>query len=178
MHQIYRTEGVVLGRKNFGEANCVFFIYTEEFGRVDASAQGARYLKSKLRYNLGLFSLGKFSLIRSRDYWRIIDAEEIISPVNIASVSEKLALTARVAGILKRMAQGEEKNDFIWKEIKNIIVLLSENGDKFKKEDFQNLEISTILNILNNLGYVDKSRFSSRKEAVLAINKAFHESHL
>lgn len=183
---IYQTDGVVLGKRNFREADSLFFIFTEQFGRVDAVAQGVRYLKSKLRYNLSLFSLARLSLIRTREFWRIVDVEEIIPwsqpeagpPLaeRIASNSEKLILFSHTATLLNRMISGEEKNDFVWKEIKNIAISLT--NKELEKKDLVNLEISTALRILDNLGYINKRQYTSRRTAIAAINKAIRESHL
>ncbi len=78
-HVIYQTEGIVLGKRDFGEAERMLYVYTEKFGMVNAIAQGVRYVKSKLRYNLDLFAYGNFSLVAGREIWRITDAEEIKS---------------------------------------------------------------------------------------------------
>lgn len=153
-HVIYQTEGIVLGKRDFGEAERMIYIYTEKFGMIQAMAQGVRYLKSKLRYNLDLFTFGNFSLIAGRDFWRITDAEEIKSNKKII----------RIANFLMRMIRGEEKNDFVWQKVKKIFL---SGGD----------EINTVAEILHNLGYMAKVP-ESKKEKIAAINRAIKESML
>lgn len=132
----------------------MYSIYTEKFGMIQAVAQGVRYLKSKLRYNLDLFSYGNFALIAGRDFWRITDAEEI----------KKNKKLSGIANFLIRMIKGEEKNDFIWQKVK--IFFLS-GGD----------EIETVAGILHNLGYMAEVP-ESKKEKITAINRAIKESML
>ena len=79
-HQIYLTEGIILKKKDFGEADRLFWIYTEKFGMIMASAKGVRVGKSKLRGNLDVFTYGDFAVISSKDFWRLVDAQETISP--------------------------------------------------------------------------------------------------
>jgi len=165
-HTIYQTEGIVLSKRDFGEAEMVYNIYTEKFGMVVAVAQGVRLLKSKLRYNLDLFTYGNFSFVAGREIWRIIDAEEIKSGRKVLDRPEKLNLFSRIAGLLLRMIKGEERNDFIWSEIKNLYLNL--NND---------LEIITITRILHNLGYVAEIP-KSKKGMITAINRAIKESML
>jgi hypothetical protein len=153
-HIIYQTEGIVLGKKDFGEAERMYNIYTEKFGMIQAMAQGVRYLKSKLKYNLDLFTFGNFSLIAGRDFWRITDAEEIKS--NKKNI--------RIANFLMRMIRGEEKNDFIWQKIKKFFL---SGGD----------EIETMAEILHNLGYMAEVP-ESKKKRIAAINRAIKESML
>lgn len=163
-HTIYQTEGIVLGKRDFGEAERVIYIYTEKFGMVNAMAQGVRYAKSKLRYNLDLFSYSNFSLVVGKDFWRITDAEEIKSNRKIIDDEGKLNLFSRIANFLTRMIRGEERNDFIWQEVKKIFL---SGGD----------EIETVAEILHNLGYMAEVP-ESKKEKIAAINRAIKESML
>lgn len=163
-HIIYQTEGIVLGKRDFGEAERMYNIYTEKFGMVNAMAQGVRYLKSKLRYNLDLFSYSNFSLVAGKDFWRITDAEEIKSNRKIIDDEGKLNLFSRIANFLTRMIRGEERNDFIWQEVKKIFL---SGGD----------EIETVAEILHNLGYMTEVP-ESKKEKIAAINRAIKESML
>ena len=79
-HQIYLTEGIIIKKRDFGEADRLFWIYTEKFGMIMASAKGVRLEKSKLRGNLDVFTCGDFAVISSKDFWRLVDARETISP--------------------------------------------------------------------------------------------------
>ncbi len=158
-HAIYQTEGIVLGKRDFGEAERVYKIYTEKLGMIMATAQGVRLLKSKLRYNLDLFAYGNFSLIAGKDIWRITDSEEIKKISN-----SNLDVFSRIAIFLTRMIRGEERNDFIWQEVKKIFL---SGGD----------EIETVAGILHNLGYMAEIP-ESKKEKISAINRAIKESML
>jgi len=167
-YRIYQTEGIVLAKKDFGEAERMFYIFTEKFGMVKAVARGVRYIKSKLRPNLDLFCYNNFSLISTKDSWKITDASEIANIKN----PEELKIFAKIAVFLTRMIKGEEKNDFIWQEIKNLFFCLKSDSRNLK-----DLEISFMARLLNNLGYMPEIP-SSRKSLVSAINKAVKESML
>lgn len=158
-HTIYQTEGIVLGKRDFGEADRVYNIYTEKFGMVTAVAQGVRLLKSKLRYNLDLFAYGNFSLVAGKEIWRITDAEEM-KKINDGNIS----LFSRIAGFLLRMIKGEERNDFIWQKVKNLFLFGAD-------------EAEVLAEILHNLGYMAGIP-SGKKEKIEAINKAIRESML
>lgn len=165
-HTIYQTEGIVLAKKDFGEAERMYNIYTEKFGMIQAVAQGVRYLKSKLRYNLDLFSYGNFALVASRDFWRITDAEEI----------KKNKEFGVIANFLMRMIRGEEKNDFIWQKVK-IFFLSCGPARNATQSVAGGDEIETVAEILHNLGYMAEVP-ESKKEKITAINRAIKESML
>ncbi len=168
VYRVYQTEGVVLAKKDFGEAERLFYIFTGEFGMIKAIAGGVRYIKSKLRPNLDLFSYNNFSLITAKDAWKITDVSEIAVIKN----PEGLKTLAKIAVFLTRMIKGEEKNGFIWEEIKNLFFSLKSDNKNLK-----DLEIPFLARVLNNLGYLPEMP-SSRKSLVSAINKAIKESML
>ena len=76
MHHKYSTEAFILKSLHHKDADKVYVLFTENFGLIRASAQGVRLLKSKLRYHLSDFSCINISLVRGRDYWRIVGAEK------------------------------------------------------------------------------------------------------
>lgn len=176
---IYQTEGIILGKSDFGEANRFYYIFTKEFGMISAAAQGVRYSKSKLRCNLDLFSCANFSLIAGKSaggfIWRVIDAQENKSSAMLAVDSDKLKTFARVAKFLVRMIKGEEKNNFIWEEIKNLFLNLS--GGDSRNKNLHDLETAAMARILNNLGYMPDIP-SSKSLLIPSINRAIKESML
>ncbi len=140
-------------KKDVGEADRIFSILTKDFGRIDAMAQGVRYIKSKLRYNLDDFSYSRIGLTMSGELWRIIDAEELGAWVDIRSNPKKLTVVFRIADLLNRMVRGQEPDASLWEEVKNSLVFL----EKYNMEDEKSLitfELLTNLKILSHLGYV------------------------
>lgn len=159
-YSVYTTEGIILAKKDFGEAERMFFIFTKEFGMIKAMARGVRYFKSKLRPNLDLFRYNNFSLISVKDGWKITDASEIA----IIKTPETLKLFAKIAVFLMRMIKGEEKNDFIWSELKKFFFLPKD-------------ELSFLVKVLHNLGYMPEIP-ASKKLLIQEINKAISASML
>ena len=142
-HQIYLTEGIILKKRDFGEADRLFWIYTEKFGMIMASAKGVRLEKSKLRGNLDVFTCGDFAVISSKDFWRLVDARETISPkLNHGSAEQtgliggQVKVFARTASLLARMIKGEERNEEMWKQVKNLFLnLFKKNVEKKDLKD-------------------------------------------
>lgn len=174
-HQIYLTEGIILKKKDFGEADRLFWIYTEKFGMIMASAKGVRLEKSKLRNNLSVYSFGEFAVISSKDFWRIVDAREIVAPKTNAGFSERAKVFAKISSLMIRMVRGEEKNDQVWLELKNAFLKIF--SAKMDKENLKDLEMTSVAGLLKSLGYVDKIS-ENKNELFLSINRAIKESML
>ena len=187
-YRIYQTEGIIFGKKDVGEADRIFSILTAEFGRIDALAQGSRYLKSKLRYNLDLFSYSRFGLVMTKESWRIVDAEELKSLDSIRESSEKLAVAFRLAELINRMVRGQEPDNALWNEVKESFLNLEEDERLRNEKNLQYFELLTNLRILSRLGYVEEHKKwlslpleeARGKESLMSstIEKALKESQL
>ena len=181
-HQIYLTEGIILKKKDFGEADRLFWIYTEKFGMIMASAKGVRLEKSKLRGNLDIFTYGEYAVISSKDFWKLVDVRDLFSPKLDHSSVEQVRVFTKAANLLIRMIKGEERNEEIWRQLKNLFLkLFQENvadlpADEAGK-DLKYLEIKSIAAILKTLGYMDTST-ETGKGLIPAINRAIKESML
>lgn len=63
---VYKAEGVVLGRRNLGEADRVLTLFTREFGRLQAKAKAVRKTTSRLAGRLEPFTHATFLLARGK----------------------------------------------------------------------------------------------------------------
>lgn len=77
--RLYRTEGIVIHRRDQDEADRVLRLCTPS-GKVDVLAKGARKLRSRKAGHIELFSRSSFVLSRVPHYWDIISQAETIAP--------------------------------------------------------------------------------------------------
>ncbi|MFW6135227.1 MAG: DNA repair protein RecO [Chloroflexota bacterium] len=77
--RLYRTEGIVMHRRDQGEADRVLRLCTPA-GKVDVLAKGARKLRSRKAGHIELFSRSSFVLSRVPNYWDIISQAETLEP--------------------------------------------------------------------------------------------------
>ena len=193
MHHIYHTEGIILGSRDYGETGRYYHIFTKDLGMLYASAQGVRKMSSKLRFVLRDFSHVKVDLVQGKDFWRITSASKTDHLEAILRNRPALAIFANLAGLLKRLLAGAERNEGLFSDLLKGLTILEKTE---KTEDLQNLEIVLVLRILHNLGYIGgeknldkltRSPFESellleivksKKEALRRINQALRETHL
>jgi DNA repair protein RecO len=158
-HTLYKTEALVLGGINIGEAHRYIDLLTCDFGRIRATARSVRVERSKLRFSLQDFSLASVSLVRGRDVWRITGAEEQqnIFTVLRGRVPEQ-EMVARLMTLLRRLLPGEEENKELFTIVKQGFSFLVE--DIREEENLQDFECLIVLRILHNLGYLAKDSSS------------------
>ncbi|GMR19251.1 MAG: hypothetical protein BMS9Abin34_383 [Patescibacteria group bacterium] len=75
----YREEGIVIRKKNFGEADKILTIYTRGRGRITAFAPGARKITSRKSSATELFTHGIYLLSQGKNM-DIITEWEILNP--------------------------------------------------------------------------------------------------
>lgn len=193
-HHIYHTEGIVLRSSPTGEANKMLVIYTRELGLVFAAVRGIRLLKSKLRFALADFSYAKIDMVRGRDIWRVTSAEPVENFAIARSHFKQSAIIGNVAKLIERLCAGEDANPAIFEDTISAFYFL--NQEELIVEAKEVTELTLVLRILNNLGYIGTSEalrqyLSSqydpaaidyknleKKTILFEINRALHESQL
>ena len=75
--RLYRTEAIVIGRRDQGEADRVLRVCTPD-GKADVLAKGARKLGSRKAGHIELFTRSTFVLSRVPNYWDIISQAETL----------------------------------------------------------------------------------------------------
>jgi len=197
MHTIHTTPGFIIDSKPYGEAGKILWIFTRDFGLVVATAQGIRLEKSKLRYFCQDRSFGEFSLVRGKEYWRLVSASSSEALwINEAEHRSSEALFARIVLLLRRLVQGEEAHPELFDHISALNDFCI-SGKGLSLDELSVLESLSVFRILGLLGYIgtddDMASFmpgpaitkdllveASKKRIALNkhINKALKESHL
>ena len=73
-HHVYKTTGIILQAIPSGDSNLFLSIFTRELGLIKATAQGVRYLKSKLRYSTQKYDFSIMSFVYGKHTWRLTNA--------------------------------------------------------------------------------------------------------
>lgn len=147
MYQKYQTEALVLSSWESGETDVALALYTKEFGLIRARASAARTEASKMRYALQKYTGASVSLVRGKRGWRVAGA---ITERNAVGDVRGIATFARIAHLVIRLVQGEERSEYLY-------AALSEAHGALMQEDvpaFGMIEIVCVARILYALGYI------------------------
>jgi DNA repair protein RecO (recombination protein O) len=77
--RLYRTEGIVMRRRNQGEADRVLTLCTPQ-GKVNVIAKGARKPRSRKAGHIELFCHARFVIARVKHSWDIVSQAETVEP--------------------------------------------------------------------------------------------------
>jgi DNA repair protein RecO len=192
-YHIYTTEGIILKRTPFGEANILLSVLTEDLGLIIASARSARLAVSKLRPALQEYSLVSISCVKGKGGWKVTNVAGSGNLYYDLPEYSHLVL-ANISQILLKMITGEDPHPEIYKLVRFGLGYLKD----INKDDIHNLETLLVLRILFELGYVAKTvevdKFletpyiwsaelllgvsKEKTQLIATINKALKASHL
>jgi len=110
----YRTRGFVLSKTDFREADQLFNVFTEDFGKLEILGKAIRKIKSKLRSGIDLFYLSEIEFIQGKTYKTLTDAFSLEKFNEIRNNLEKLKTAFRITEIADSLIKGEEKDERIF----------------------------------------------------------------
>ena len=132
----FRTEGVIIGRRNFGEADRILTIYTKDFGKVVALAKGVRRPRSRKGGHVELGNWCKVFIARGKNLDLLTEVElkkafgiENFSPEKANKIYHLLELT-------NQMTAEKQKNPGVFILLVNFLKKIS------KDEDFNLISVS------------------------------------
>lgn len=191
-YHVYTTQGIVLRKKSVGEQSVFLHLLTEDLGLIIVSVRSTRSPKSKLRGLIEEYSHGYFSLIKSKNGWKLTNVSEEGNFFFCAPEYVRKTL-AQISSVLIKMIQGEEMQKNVFELVLNTFESLTVS----REDEVQPIEIIAVLRIMNLLGYVEKSNLNedllkdhvfdektikysmeNKIQMVGLINKAIKESHL
>ena len=191
MYQKYQTDALVLGGRESGENDRVFMLYTRDFGLVRARASAVRTEKSRMRYSLQNYSRAHVSLVRGKRGWRLAGA--MPQTTALEKDAEGVAAFARIAELVRRLVQGEEKNEYLFAALAEAHVSLMQE----RCDASPTIEIVCVARALYALGYLSAEALETalfthtaytgeslleaetmRDKLLSSINKAISETHL
>jgi DNA repair protein RecO len=190
-YHIYTTDGIILKRTPFGEANILLHILTQDLGLIMASARSARLYVSKLRPALQEYAYVSVSCIKGKNGWKITN---VVSKGSFFFEYPEYThkVMSQITFVLMQMIQGETPHKEVFDITKNAFEFLK----NIPKDLISEFEVLVVLRILSELGYVVKDSnteiflnnkwnedlLQKVKEnkgiIVLVINKALKASHL
>lgn len=147
----YKTQGFIFKKKDIFEADRIFSIFTNDFGRLEIAARAIRKITSKLRGGIEIFSLSEIGFIQGKNRKTLTDTMLLEKFDNILKDPEKLKISYQISDILDNFIKGQEKDE-------DIFILLNETFSKLNDQRLQDHIIQLIYyyflwNFLSAIGY-------------------------
>lgn len=147
--KIYKIKGVVIKRKNWGEADRLITSFTDSLGKIIFKAKGVRKPLSKHGGHLEIFSLSNIELVEGKGL-PILTSAQIINPFfNIQNDLKKIILASHICEIIDKTTAERIPS----KKIFNLLTGFFNYLDRCKKIQSKLLLSYFIINLMSFLGH-------------------------
>lgn len=125
---MHTTDGIILKKTDAGEADLLLTVYTKDFGKIRALAQGIKKEGAKLRGHLEPLSVSKISFVLGKNGERLTHANLVQFWPAIRGASEKLKAAHRIAEHANAQCLEGQKDECVWELLMESFLVL-EKGD-------------------------------------------------
>lgn len=104
----FRTQAIVLSRRDFGESDRLLKLFTPDYGKISAIAKGARKPKSKVGGHIELFARSDVLIHKGRTLDILVQAELIDPYLGLRDDLRRAAYANYAAELLDRFTADED----------------------------------------------------------------------
>jgi len=126
MGKTYKTEGVVIKRFNFGEADKILTVFTKHHGKVRAVAKGVRRLTSRKAGNVELFNQATLFFVRSKNLDLLTEAVLINSFSCLRANLKKVAVAYYFCEVVDKLTPDNQPQPDVYRLLVDCLVRLGE----------------------------------------------------
>jgi len=143
-----KTEAIVLGQHDFGEADRVVTLYTKEFGKLKAVAKGVRRIKSRFGSSMELFSHNQIMLYipRRRELYIVTGTNIVRTHKELREDFDLFITASLIVELVDKLTEREEPNV-------RLFSLILESFRQIPKQDRDILVAIFVVKFLANAGY-------------------------
>ncbi|MCL5432826.1 MAG: DNA repair protein RecO [Patescibacteria group bacterium] len=153
----YKTEGIIIKRRNFGEADRILTVFTKKYGKIQIKAIGVRRITSRRSPHTELLNYCHFSLYKGRSLPILteIDISEDFSMIKESLL--KIGFAYHICELVDGLCAENQENKTVFYLLKEILIELSDTDDiipvihKFETDLLKNLGFYPPKKDCNNL---------------------------
>lgn len=150
----YRTEGVVIKRRNFGEADRLLTLFTKKAGKIQIKAPGVRRITSRRSPHIELLNHSFITLYQGRNLPVLIEAQTIEDFSGIKEDLIRVGFSYHICELVDGLCPDNQENKTIYFFLIDVLSRLS------TEEDIVPIIHDFEINLLIKLGFYPPGRLS------------------
>ena len=160
----YKYQGIILNKRDIGEVDRIYTIYTLEAGKIRILGKGVRKPNAKLAGNLEPITQAEIFVSRNRGMGKITGS---IAINNFSNIKTNLDLITKVFYVFKLLAKiisEEEKDEKVFNLLEKYLSVMDKLNQDENKADV--LTLGLLFKILDEMGYrleVEKCVYCEKK---------------
>lgn len=148
----YATEAVILGRRNFGEADRILTVFSKHYGKLFVIAKGVRKPTSRKKSSLELFNYVKLFLAKGKNLDIVTEVEVKESFQDWRKDLVRVGVAYHLAEVTTRFSSEQQEHRDNFELLINSFRALSELDYWQLYPLIQSFKV----NILENLGFLER----------------------
>ncbi|MDO8638845.1 MAG: DNA repair protein RecO [Candidatus Daviesbacteria bacterium] len=166
---VFTTEGIIIKRSNFGEADRILTIVTPFKGKIKIIAKGVRRITSRRGGNVELLNKVKLHIYQSRGMPILTEAESISTYPTIKNDLILSSYGSHIMELAEKLLPEEQGNPTAYQLIASILGLLETNPRQIFIRAFE-------VKLLSVLGYWSLDQIEVEGELKIILEKLQKES--
>lgn len=160
----FKTEGIIIKRKNYGEADKILTVLTKYNGKIQVRAVGIRRIPSRRSAHVELLNQSMLNLYRGRSIPILTEAQTIEDFADLKNDLIKIGQAYHICELIDGLCPENQENSKVYYLLKNILINLAENPylDAYSAT-IREFEIK----LLTTLGYLPAGRQDWNKTNML-----------
>lgn len=143
----YSSEGIILSRKNYGEADRILIVLSKNFGKLSLLCKGIRKIKSKKRGHLEIFSRTKFGAVKGKGFDIMTEAETINDFAGVRTNLNKISLAYYFCEVVNKITHEDGHKSTVYSLLSTVLEELEQ------ETELKKLRLKFIYDLLTNMGY-------------------------
>jgi len=148
-----RYNAIVLRKKEVGETDRLYTLYTETAGKVQLVAKGVRKSEAKLAGQLETLMQGLVIVVKGRGAGRIAGAVAENNFLHVRLNGDILKCTLETVSIFERLVEWDEPDKELFQLIFSYLTLINEWAKQDEKEKILLITEGFLVQVLSHLGY-------------------------
>ncbi len=141
----YKTEAIILKRKNIGEADRILTVFTRQYGKVQIKAVGVRKIASRRSPHIEPLNLVLLTLYRGRNLPILTEAQTQENFSDIKDNLKKVGFAYHICELVDGLCPENQENRSVFVLLRNTLSRLSTGFDVAVTIHEFEVELLTIL---------------------------------
>jgi DNA repair protein RecO (recombination protein O) len=163
--RFYTVEGIVLKRKNSGEADRIITLFTKEKGKLVVTAKGIRRITSKRAPHLEVFSRGRLLLHRGHYRDTISEIEPLATYADLRNHLGRVSVAYYLCEVIDVLLPEQQEHRDVYSQLTQALVILDRGNPA---DDYIQVFTEKLLILL---GFLSAQRRLSTEEVLAYVEQ-------
>ena len=160
-YKTYSSEGFILGRRNFGEADRILALFTKDLGKISLIAKGVRKLTSRKRGGIEIFNKIKFAAVKGKSLDILTEVAVLESYDEVRADLRRISVGYYFCELVGKTTRDNEKHEELFNILNEYFKKLQISGN------LKHLRLNFICDMLVELGFWPANKKIDNPDMVL-----------